>query len=213
MTFFLFLSCCTSPPLAICLTETWLSDSNDPAMFNINGYTFYHLDRKSRGGGVAAYISSTIQVEVLPATELLECLNLKMKLPVFGTVHLLVVYNAPINSKPDFCNRLERTLEHLNSKNVKALVTGDLNINTLDPKNINCMHLSTSITSNGYKHLITIPTRTTPTSSTCIDHMITNIGASISGCGTVNFVVTDHEPIFANLCTDLKEKSPRREPA
>ena len=60
-------------PSVICLTETWLTQKDNPEVFNLPGYhpiTGKHRDGK-RGGGIAVYIAESLRYsEVRTVTEL-----------------------------------------------------------------------------------------------------------------------------------------------
>ena len=60
-------------PSVICLTETWLTQKDNPEVFDLPGYhpfTGKHRDGK-RGGGIAVYIAEPLQYsEVRTVTEL-----------------------------------------------------------------------------------------------------------------------------------------------
>ena len=43
----------SSPPSVLCLSETWLSENDDPKLFLLHGYSQYLAKcRPSRGGGM-----------------------------------------------------------------------------------------------------------------------------------------------------------------
>ncbi len=48
----------------MCVTETWLSGEVFPTPIN---YSMYRCDRKTRGGGVAAFVKKGIKANVLLA--------------------------------------------------------------------------------------------------------------------------------------------------
>lgn len=50
-----------------------------------------------------------------------------------------------------------------------------------------------------FLYLIHIPTRTTNTTQTCIDHILSYSGLEILQCGTLLKDISDHFPIFAQF--------------
>ena len=52
-----------SSPDVLCLTETWLTDNDDPKLFLVNGYTQYIAkNRATLGGGVMIQVKSSCKI-------------------------------------------------------------------------------------------------------------------------------------------------------
>ena len=86
------------------------------------------------------------------------------------------IYRHPGHKYDTFCDKLCRTLDSLNTAKTKYLIVGDMNIDLLkfklatDVTNyVNCLY------SIGCNICIDKPTRVTPKSATCIDHIYSNI--------------------------------------
>ena len=103
-----------------------------------------------------------------------------------------VIYRPPGSCVSNFKSSLEKVLNSLPRSNVYLM--GDFNVDLLkDSRPV--LEISNSWTSFNYIPLITIPTRITSHSSTCIDNIFTNtLDVTISGV-TLN-EASDHFPIF-----------------
>ena len=84
-------------PIVICLTETRLTEKDNPEVFNLPGYhpiTGKHRDGKKRGG-IAVYIAESLQYsEVRTVTEL-ESLTVEITLHKIVLALIFVVYCTP----------------------------------------------------------------------------------------------------------------------
>lgn len=87
-----------------CITETWLKPEIPDSMVSIHDFNLYRKDRSTRGGGIAAYISSSIQCKrLIIDKELCESITETMwihlkphRLPrSVSTILLGVVYHPP----------------------------------------------------------------------------------------------------------------------
>ena len=57
--------CALEKPDIVCISETWLCDEIALLECSIQGYHCIRQDRHRRGGGVAMYISDTLESQVL----------------------------------------------------------------------------------------------------------------------------------------------------
>ena len=85
-------------------------------------------------------------------------------------------------------NHFENYLLYLNALKANFLVCGDFNIDTLDCKPISKSYINL-IKSCGAHILKRDPSRITPTSSKCIDHLIANFDANVK---TLDSTIFDH---------------------
>jgi Reverse transcriptase (RNA-dependent DNA polymerase)/Endonuclease-reverse transcriptase len=84
-----------------------------------------------------------------------------------------VIYRSPEPGNLErFLNHLENLLDTLNRNRRKVVICGDININTIDSKLRN--RLVNVLKPYGFKLLDCGPTRTTSTTSSAIDHVMTN---------------------------------------
>ena len=160
-------------PLVIALTETWLKAGEDNSIFNIPGYhPIIHQPRPTKGGGVALYINESLDFEEYTIKNYwnFELVEVKIKLHSAWT-HLALLYNTPKTPKQLFLSSFEQYLSKLNAKN--AILCGDINIDLQKSDLISRQYL-TCLESSSFKVHNHEPTRTTRTSSTCLDHFISN---------------------------------------
>ena len=120
-----------------------------------------------------------------------------------------VIYRHPWNNHSTFLEALDSNMQALNSKENKAMLLGDININ-LD-SDINVPHLadySHVIQSNAFLSLIDQPTRITPSSQTVIDHILTNDSVSTLTPRVIRYKLADH---YSTFCIISNFKYPRKE--
>ena len=200
-------------PIAIALCETWLSEKDPLSIYKLNGFQpLIVKNRQSRGGGLAIYVRQDFNYEIKepPKTVTdIEYLTIKLSKNITN-LDLTLVYKPPATNFGTFLESMDKLLEFTKVSN-KSLVCGDFNIDT--------MH-NTSLAER-YKNLLKTyglyiqnkdPTRTTATTSTCIDHVISqNFVETV----TLNDKISDHSPIEVKLNEinpqiTTKEKSFRR---
>ena len=195
-------------PKAFCIQETW-----DPhlGVASIKGYDLLVKTRKERrGGGVGLYIDKGTKYNRLEDLDKLELKNLEIigvrLLIKRQEVTLVSVYRAP-DSKPD---ETIRELTCLLSKltNTKSIIMGDLNINLLENNSkLKNDYLSTIMDNNFIQH-VQSATRLTASSSTSIDHAISNIGKI--EVFTTYHTVADHQLVLGILGKDSSKRSRER---
>ena len=86
-------------------------------------------------------------------------------------------------------------------ENTKVYLVGDFNIDiasTSSASNFATDYINL-LASNGYFPLVTLPKRVTETSSTVIDHIITNDHKHSIIPGIIKSDLTDHYPIFCSI--------------
>jgi len=74
------------------------------------------------------------------------------------------------------------------------IITGDLNINTFSSNSADYFDI---IHQYNFYNLITVPTRISGTSQTCIDHILVNFYSHNITSGTILKDTSDHLPVFA----------------
>ena len=108
-----------------------------------------------------------------------------------------VIYNPPSGSQRDFIDEFENVLHSvfLSIYKRKCLILGDFNINTLVKSTIAKEYLNL-IHSEGFNPLILEATRVTESTTSCIDHILSNFVSS-STSGSIAIEIADHLPVFA----------------
>ena len=187
----------TEKPHIMCINETKLDHSVDDALINIDNYSIIRKDRNKFGGGVALYIHQNIQFEVkhdLMCDEL-ESLSIQIKNGKFKPFILTTIYRPP--GKPvSYFSDLESLFGKLESQNGESVIIGDTNCDFDTPLDNDTRHLRNILNSFGYTQLIKDATRTTRSTSTVIDHIITNRPDIVSSCGVRPCGISDHDALF-----------------
>ena len=147
-----------------------------------------------RGGCIAVYIAESLQYsEVRTVTEL-ESLMVEMTLHKRVLGLICVVYRTPQSQVQSFFNQLEFLLLQHDSKK-DLILCGDFNIN------VSCPDKSASsfidlLGSYGLYVLNNLPTRETPSSKSCIDHIsMKNMTPTV----TLLNKISDHYIVLAEL--------------
>ena len=191
-----FLSSCIKKPLILALSETWLTDNDSIDLFHISGY---HpplcKNRKSRGGGVALYISTDLSY-VADKSELpFEHISAICMFNGKKLFTVISVYNAPSENKNLFLTNFDKLLETMSERTFPTHILGDFNID-INVENEFQNNYKNNIQSNGFDLLSTSDTRVTSVSSTCLDHIISNSpSVSHENAFVIEETITDHFPI------------------
>ena len=106
-----------------------------------------------------------------------------------------------------FFTSFENLLQTIDNENKEILILGDLNCDLLKP---NLNHPTNKLRSlfeiYQLTQLIDEATRITETSSTLIDHFITNEPEKISKCGVIHTGISDHSLIYAIRKININHK-------
>ena len=96
-----------------------------------------------------------------------------------------------------FQEKLCENLNAIENRNLNYIVSGDININTLDKSISKIKNYINKLTSIGCKLLINSPTRFADNSkSTLLDHIYTNITKQTAKSGVCIFKISDNLPAF-----------------
>ena len=194
------------------LSQTKLDDSVSDAEISIEGYTLIRSDRNRHGGGVAYYVKQhiTFDVKYYFLNEI-ENIFVDIFLPKTKPFTLGFFYRPP--NQYNFLHLIEDDFKKLNPESKELHILGDININTLIDDNRSIFEirkntpLSNSLpslckqyiefcSSFSLKQLISSPTRITCSSSTVIDHILTNTTNIISQSGGIDLGISNHNIIF-----------------
>lgn len=191
----------------ICLSETWLSDS-DGNLYGLSGYTTEYCNRDSqRGGGSAILAKSSLSYERRSDISFtnIQCESVWLEfdrnsIPLNNANTIVAsIYRSPSSSYSEFCCQLEKILHALSSENKNIIICGDMNINIIDLNQQSCSEYVRCFLGFGLTSAINSPTRCDLAgSSTLIDHILTNITTYYTA-GVIDYALTDHYPIFLLL--------------
>lgn len=198
-------------PDLICLTETRLK--HQPlSNISIPGYSFVHINSSTAAGGVAIYISNNVDFEFRKKQFQLKnsesiWINLLNNKKIYTTIG--VVYRHPSNTDlNEFLDDFSCCMHEISSNKENFYLIGDFNINIEKTQRTEAANdYIDSIIANGALPIITLPTRVTSTSSTIIDHVITNETKREIFPFVIRNDLSDHYPVACGI-----EKLSRRVP-
>ena len=184
-----------SPINLLCLTETWLREIDDVNLFKITGFhTIITNTRKTRGGGTMIQLGDKVNLLEQLESGIPESLSILVE--VSGKQFIVVLaYVPPRYDKIKFVDELDKELERLAQYKVPIILTGDINIDTLQKNKLQQSYLNT-ITANGFELMSKSATRISDTSETCIDHFIIRSLENPTIEELDNECFSDHYPII-----------------
>ena len=181
------------------ITESKLDESVTDGEINIDGYEVIRSDWNRHGGGVACYIRNDISFNPRGNfSSEVENIFLDMLLPKTKPILIGILYRPPDQSK--FLDKLSTAISETdNFDGQEVYILGDLNINLINnqkhtPNGIKRYKEFCSL--NGLKQLLTLPTRITKTSTSLLDHVLTNSADRVSQFGVVDTGLSDHQLIY-----------------
>ena len=185
----------------IAFNETRLDQSISDGLIHLDGYEVIRKDRSRNGGGVCIYIRSSINYKIrsdlIPPT--LEAVCLEITKPQSKPFIVSTIYRPP-NAPAGFFDCFETLIKQTDDENKELYILGDLNCNLLQEKalfNVPTSKLNSIYELYQLSQLINEPTRVTLTTSSLIDHLVTNTPEKISHSGVVHTGISDHSLIHA----------------
>ena len=149
------------------------------------------------GVWVALYIHQDVQFELKEdlMCEELESVTVQIKNGKFKPFFVTSIYKLP--GKPvSYFSELESMFGRMESQNKESIIMGDINCEFNTPLDNNTKHLNNVLNSFGYSQVIKDATRTTKTTNTIIDHIITNRPDIISSSDVRPCGISDHDALF-----------------
>jgi hypothetical protein len=178
----------------IVLTEHWLSEDKNQ-FYNIPGYKSFFSNRSDAYAGAAIYISENISCTLSFEEEFEESNFLIVKLNKMS-INIMCVYRSHDTPYKNFFEKIDE----LTSKYSNTLILGDINIDLLDVLNRQVVNYRQTLESNGFvicnKISKKFATRITSTSSTIIDHFITDLVKTKYDMHILDTGLSDHQMIF-----------------
>ena len=195
---------------AICIQETWQSDSDDMSIYELDGYNLISQGHIcSSHGGLAIYLRDSFDYKTLPIyknSEIWEGHFIEISSNLAQTKIVLGnIYRPPrdVNDNyRNFINEFTQVLNLLKNRTSEVIIAGDFNIDLLkiNEKDIVNTYFE-SITSLSYFPQITLPTRLSQRRGTLIDNFLLKFSnfckSPTSGIITSN--ISDHFPYFISL--------------
>ena len=165
-------------------------------------------------GGVGIYVSSNINNVLVLDNIAVEktCLCPKCKIESlflnfsYMNENYVIggIYRHPNGIVNHFVNDLENTLVKFDNKTT-IIIAGDMNVDLIKFENDNTINYLTTLLSNQYLPYVTLPTRITDFSATCIDHIFVRFAKNHKSklnqimSGIFYCDITDHLPCFLSI--------------
>ena len=184
----------------IAFNETRLDANITDNMINLDGYDIIRKDRSRNGGGVCIYLRSSINYKIrddLVPSEL-EAVCVEIIKPHSKPFVVTTVYRPP-SALSEFFDHFEKLIKAIDNENKEMYILGDLNCDLLRPdKDYNIPTKKKSLYElYQLSQLIDEATRVTMTTTSLIDHMVTNTPEKNSDSGVIHTGISDHSLIFA----------------
>ena len=180
----------------IAFNETRLDANITDNMINIDGYDVVRKDRSRNGGGVCIYLRSSINYKVrndLVPTEL-EAVCIEITKPYSKPFLVTTVYRPP-SASSEFFDHFEKLIKAIDNENKEMFILGDLNCDMLkadSDSNIPTKKIKSLYELYQLTQLINEATRVTMTTTSLIDHIVTNTPEKISDSGVIHTGISDH---------------------
>ena len=173
--------------------ETWLNNTYDDTLVNIENFTLYRADRElgniitvnnkaKRGGGLALYVGSKFKghakqfVTGTRISENLEQLWLMLEKPNVRRIAVCMLYRPPSGNIQNALDELSDSIEQVQSIfEGEFVIMGDMNINYRDRHSKAFDNLKEFERAHNFEQLIKDPTRITMKSKSTIDLIWTNM--------------------------------------
>ena len=202
----------------IILTE--IGARNITTVQNImNGYNFYYvIPENNFYGGVGIYVHNSItdvcvmdELNIGKSCRCPRCENESIFLKLTYCKRDFIVGGIcrhPNGNVKHFVSDLEVSLDKI-PDGISAILAGDINIDIIKYNNEETVHYLTTLLSCRFLPYITLPTRITEYSATCIDHIFVKLSKTSRAiysdilAGMLYCDITDHLPCFVSLkCID-----------
>lgn len=191
----------------LCLSETWLSPEYPSELLQIPNYALFRKDRITRGGGVAVFVATSINVTVLDTTFLdsdsdndVEQLWLGIS---FKNIKVLMgmVYKPPLVAYHKL-KCVENVLATLAIQFDYIIVLGDMNVNFFnDGRDV--IFVRNMLETFNMTQVVTDPTRVTRTSSSLLDIICVDAKLNVLETGTREmYNITNHRLTYCNIKLD-----------
>ena len=123
------------------LIETKLDDQFVDAMFNVDNYNLYRLDRNRNGGGVMCYVLSSlphrIRTDVKKINPVIEWLLIEVKANN-EKLFFAIMYKPPSVSNSLLSEEIQNICDNVFNECSTMFLLGDLNVNILNPNHCLC---------------------------------------------------------------------------
>ena len=179
----------------LALNETKLDDSIYDKEISIEDYVLVRKDRNRHGGGVAIYVNKALHFDELRHETMddLEVIAIKVYLKHKKPLVFSTWYRPP-SSNVDIFDLYENFLNYIDGLSGDTILVGDTNCDLLSRPLASASKKYSEL--NSMYSLMQIndtePTRITNTSSTLVDHLLTNNPNNVKKHGVIHNGMSDH---------------------
>lgn len=199
---------------ALCLQETWLTESSDLNFFKIPGYNFISRSRScSAHGGVAIYLKDCYDYRILDIRDNPQIWDgqfIEVQLSDTNcrtSTNLIIgnIYRPPRETAEihrTFTDEMNEILSNFQRNSHETVLSGDFNIDLLQCNSkSNVSDYFAMVVANGFLPKITNPTRMTENNGTLIDNILVKMSTSFSPttAAILHSDISDHLPCFVSL--------------
>ena len=124
-----------------------------------------------------------------------ESISIQVKVGNYKPFIVTSIYRPPGKTVNHF-NDIDALFSIIEAEEKESIYLGDTNCDMLDLTKIILKNLKRLLTKFNLAQLIKSPTRTTTTSKTIIDHIITNRSEAVSKSGVLACGISDHDVVF-----------------
>ena len=166
-----------APLDVLCVDEIKSDDSFSNSQFVLENFHFppFRRDRNSKGGGNLVYVKQWIIAKRLENLETKFSETICIKLTISKNKwRALFAYGPPKQNKTLFFEEISSSLSHIVNKYYICIITGDLNINKLDPKCDRKSHFPNLKDTYNPSELVKSATYFRSSKGTLLDGIITN---------------------------------------
>ena len=181
------------------LTETWLTE-NDALENDYNFGTYQPIEHKPRTsgqerGGVVFYVQEDINYRIVEFQCDIECPIIKTFFHAKIIRNFGVIYRPHSLNIPNFLQAFEHLLEFLRNLKHDTILCGEFNIDTIKESKEK-LDYENLLLAYDFKRQNSVPTRVTPTSATCLDHISTSYQINT---GTIKTTFGDHYTVLGTI--------------
>lgn len=191
--------------------ETKIDSSYPDSQFHIPGYSVHRYDGAKGGGGIMAFISSSLQYKRLKLDK-----RYKTFEPIAFEIALRtrdIIVIGIYRPQRKVTQLLEDELYHICNwaalQKQAYVLLGDLNLDRLKPNRAEGKLLHDLEEAMGLQCLINQPTRITNTTQTLIDVILTNQPDLVGKSGVYNPELSDHSLVYSFLWERVSRHSPK----
>ena len=187
-----------SKPSVIALTETWLTENDNTSTLNLDGYQ--HIESKIRTtgqlrGGVGFYVKEGLTYKAIEYESGIECAIINVCIDFETFRNFCVVYRPDSKKLKTFMPEFEDLLNFLRTLKHDTVILGDFNIDTIKESKFKTVYENV-LRAYDFERQNSEPTRVTPTTATCLDHIITSYPINTM---TISTTISDHFTVIGEI--------------